>query len=68
MLPLSVLLLVGAWYGCFVLAHHAIRGAKIAGGWFEGVRQGIAVDTDAAHGSPAVPVALARSRDRSSRS
>ena len=45
MLPLSVLLLVGAWYGCFVLAHAALRNAKIAGGWFEGVRQGIAVDT-----------------------
>jgi uncharacterized membrane protein len=46
MLPLSVLILVGAWYGCFFLANHAIRAAKAAGGWYEGVRQGIAVDTE----------------------
>lgn len=45
MLPLSVLVLVGAWYGCFVLANHGIRAAKAASGWYEGVRQGIAVDT-----------------------
>jgi uncharacterized membrane protein len=46
MLPLSVLVLVAAWYGCFFLANHGIRAAKAAGGWFEGVHQGIAVDTD----------------------
>lgn len=46
MLPLSVLILVGAWYGCFFLANHGIRAAKAAGGWYEGVHQGIAVDTD----------------------
>jgi uncharacterized membrane protein len=46
MLPLSVLLLVGAWYGCFFLANHGVRAAKAAGGWFDGVHQGIAVDTD----------------------
>lgn len=45
LLPLSVLMLVGVWYGCFFLAHHEIRAAKTAGGWYEGLRQGIAVDT-----------------------
>lgn len=45
LLPLSVLLLLGAWYGCFFLAHHEIRAAKAAGGWFEGLRQGASVDT-----------------------
>lgn len=45
LLPVSVLLLVGVWYGCFFLAHHEIRGAKAAGGWYEGLHQGIAVDT-----------------------
>lgn len=46
LLPLSVLVLVGAWYGCFFLAHHEIRAAKAAGNWLEGVRQGIVVDTE----------------------
>jgi uncharacterized membrane protein len=45
LLPLSVLALVGLWNGCFVLANHEIRAAKAAGGWYEGVHQGIAVDT-----------------------
>jgi uncharacterized membrane protein len=45
LLPMSVLLLVGAWYGCFFLANHEIRAAKAAGGWYEGLHQGIAVDT-----------------------
>ncbi|HEY3609998.1 MAG TPA: DUF5808 domain-containing protein [Pseudonocardiaceae bacterium] len=45
LLPLTVLLVVGAWYGCFFLAHHEIQAAKAAGGWYEGLRQGIAVDT-----------------------
>lgn len=44
LLPLSVLVLVGVWYGCFFLAHHEIRAAKAAGNWYEGLRQGIAVD------------------------
>ncbi|MCI4660075.1 DUF1648 domain-containing protein [Cryobacterium zhongshanensis] len=45
LLPLSVLALVGLWYGCFYLANQEIRAAKAAGGWFEGRHQGIAVDT-----------------------
>src|SRR6185312_2436572 len=45
LLPLTVLLLVGVWYGCFFLAHHEIQAAKAAGGWYEGLRQGIAADT-----------------------
>jgi uncharacterized membrane protein len=45
LLPLTVLLLVGIWYGCFFLAHHEIQAAKAAGGWYEGLRQGIAADT-----------------------
>ncbi|HEY8319781.1 MAG TPA: DUF1648 domain-containing protein [Amnibacterium sp.] len=55
MLPLSVLVLVGAWYGCFVLAHHGIRAAKAAGGWYEGTRQGIAVDTELRTRPPRFP-------------
>lgn len=45
LLPLSVLVLVAVWYGCFFLANHEIRAAKAAGGWYEGLHQGIAVDT-----------------------
>jgi uncharacterized membrane protein len=45
MLPLSVLALVGLWYWCFFAAHQEIRAAKAAGEWFEGLHQGIAVDT-----------------------
>jgi uncharacterized membrane protein len=45
LLPLSVLVLLGVWYCCFFLANHEVRTAKAAGGWYEGVRQGMAVDT-----------------------
>jgi uncharacterized membrane protein len=45
LLPLSVLVLLGVWYGCFFLANHSIRAAKTAGGWYAGLHQGIAVDT-----------------------
>jgi len=45
LLPLSVLALVGIWYGCFFLAHHEIQAAKAAGAWYEGRHQGISVDT-----------------------
>jgi len=45
LLPLSVLVLVGLWYCWFFLANHEIRAAKAAGDWYEGLRQGIAVDT-----------------------
>jgi uncharacterized membrane protein len=55
MLPLSVLVLVGAWYGCFILAHQGIRGAKAASGWYDGVRQGISVDTDLRTAPPRFP-------------
>jgi uncharacterized membrane protein len=55
LLPLSVLLLVGVWYGCFFLANHEIRAAKAAGGWFEGVRPGIAVDTGLRTDPPRFP-------------
>jgi uncharacterized membrane protein len=55
LLPLSVLMLVGVWYGCFFLANHEIRAAKAAGGWYEGVRQGIAVDTQLRTDPPRFP-------------
>jgi uncharacterized membrane protein len=55
LLPLSVLLLVGAWYGCFFLANHEIRAAKAAGGWYEGMRQGVAVDTGLRTDPPRFP-------------
>jgi uncharacterized membrane protein len=55
LLPLSVLALVGVWYGCFFLAHHEIRAAKAAGGWYEGVHQGIAVDTGLRTDPPRFP-------------
>jgi uncharacterized membrane protein len=45
LLPLTVFLLVGVWYGCFFLAHHEIQAAKAAGRWYEGLRQGMAADT-----------------------
>jgi uncharacterized membrane protein len=54
-LPLTVLVLVGVWYGCFSLAHHEIQAAKAAGGWYEGVRQGIAVDTGLRTDPPRFP-------------
>jgi uncharacterized membrane protein len=55
LLPLSVLVLVGLWYGCFFLANHEIRAAKAAGGWYEGLHQGIAVDTELRTDPPRFP-------------
>lgn len=55
LLPLSVLVLVGFWYGCFFLANHEIRAAKAAGGWYEGLHQGIAVDTGLRTDPPRFP-------------
>lgn len=55
LLPLSVLVVVGLWYGCFWLANHEIRTAKAAGGWYEGLRQGIAVDTGLRTDPPRFP-------------
>ncbi|MGZ4660037.1 MAG: hypothetical protein ACXVYB_02030, partial [Arthrobacter sp.] len=55
LLPLSVLVLVGFWYGCFFLANHEIRAAKAAGGWYEGLHQGIAVDTELRTDPPRFP-------------
>jgi uncharacterized membrane protein len=45
LLPLTVLLLVGVWYGCFFLAHHEVQAAKADGDWYEGLRQAVAADT-----------------------
>jgi uncharacterized membrane protein len=50
-----VLALVGLWYGCFILANHEIRAAKVAGGWYEGLRQGIAADTELRTDPPRFP-------------
>jgi uncharacterized membrane protein len=55
LLPLSVLVLVALWYGCFFLANHEIRAAKAAGGWYEGLHQGIAVDTEMRTDPPRFP-------------
>ncbi|WP_026554473.1 DUF1648 domain-containing protein [Arthrobacter sp. 35W] len=55
LLPLSVLVLNGLWWGCFVLANHEIRAAKAAGGWYEGLHQGIAVDTSLRTDPPRFP-------------
>jgi uncharacterized membrane protein len=55
LLPLSVLMLLGVWYGCFFLANHEIRAAKAAGGWYEGLHQGIAVDTELRTDPPRFP-------------
>lgn len=55
LLPLSVLVLVGVWYGCFFLAHQEIRAAKAAGGWYKGLREGIAVDTGLRTDPPKFP-------------
>ncbi len=46
LLPVSVLVLVGVWFGCFFLAQHEIRAAKAVGGWYQGLHEGIAVDTE----------------------
>lgn len=55
LLPLAVLMLVGVWWGCFFLANHEIRAAKAAGGWYEGLHQGIAVDTGLRTDPPRFP-------------
>ena len=55
LLPLSVLMLLGAFYGCFFLANHKIRAAKAAGGWYRGLHQGIAVDTELRTNPPRFP-------------
>jgi uncharacterized membrane protein len=55
LLPLSVLVVVGVWYGCFFLANHEIRAAKAAGRWYEGLHQGIAVDTELRTDPPRFP-------------
>jgi len=55
LLPLTELLLVGVWYGCFFLAHHEIQAAKAAGGWYEGLHQGIAADTTLRTDPPRFP-------------
>jgi len=55
LLPLTVLALVSVWYGCFFLANHEIRAAKAAGSWYEGLRQGIAVDTELRTDPPRFP-------------
>ncbi|MEO8282132.1 MAG: DUF1648 domain-containing protein [Pseudarthrobacter sp.] len=55
LLPLSVLVLVGLWYGCFFLAHQEIRAAKAGGAWFEGLHQGISVDTGLRTDPPRFP-------------
>jgi uncharacterized membrane protein len=55
LLPLSVLVLDGVWYGCFFLANHEIRAAKAAGGWYKDLHQGIAVDTELRTNPPRFP-------------
>jgi uncharacterized membrane protein len=55
LLPLSVLVLVAVWYSCFFLANHEIRAAKAAGGWYEGLHQGVAVDTGLRTDPPRFP-------------
>jgi uncharacterized membrane protein len=55
LLPLTVVVLVSIWYGCFFLANHEIRTAKAAGDWYEGLRQGIAVDTGLRTDPPPFP-------------
>jgi uncharacterized membrane protein len=55
LLPLSVLVLVGVWYACFFLANQEIRAAKAAGGWYKGLHQGIAVDTELRTNPPRFP-------------
>ncbi|WP_285243155.1 DUF5808 domain-containing protein [Pseudarthrobacter sp. fls2-241-R2A-127] len=55
LLPVSVLLLLGAWYGCFFLANQEIRAAKAAGNWYGGLHQGIAVDTGLRSDPPRFP-------------
>lgn len=55
LLPLSVLAMLGVWYGCFFLARHEIRAAKAAENWYEGLRQRVAVDTGLRTDPPRFP-------------
>lgn len=55
LLPASVLVVVGVWYGCFFLANHELRAAKAEGGWYEGLRQASAVDTGPRTAPPRFP-------------
>jgi uncharacterized membrane protein len=55
LLPLSVFVVVAVWYGCFFLANHEIRAAKAAGGWYEGLHQGTAADTELRTNPPRFP-------------
>ncbi|MFF2244374.1 DUF1648 domain-containing protein [Arthrobacter sp. NPDC058130] len=55
LLPLSVLVLDGVWYGCFFLAHQEIRAAKTAVDWYKGLHQGIAVGTELRTDPPRFP-------------
>lgn len=55
LLPLSVLVLLCVWYGCFFLAHYGIRAAKVAGGWYEGQHEAVAVDTGLRTDPPRFP-------------
>jgi uncharacterized membrane protein len=55
LLPLSMVMVVGVWYGCYFAAHNKIRVAKAAGGWYEGLHQGIAVDTELRTHPPRFP-------------
>lgn len=55
LLPVSVLVLIGVWYWCFFMANQGIRSAKAAGGWYEGVHQGIAIDTGLRTNPPRYP-------------
>lgn len=55
LLPLSVVMVVGAWYRCYFLANNKIRAAKAAGGWYEGLHPGITVDTELRTDPPRFP-------------
>ena len=55
LLPLTVLVLIGVWYGSFFLAHHEIQVAKVEGDWYEGVHQAVAVDTELRTDPPRFP-------------
>jgi uncharacterized membrane protein len=55
LLPMTVLLLIGVWYGCFFSAHHELQAAKAAGGWYEGLRQGVTADTQLRTDPPPFP-------------
>jgi len=55
LLPLPVLMVVGVWFGCYFPANHKIRVAKTAGSWYEGLHEGIAVDTELRTDPPRFP-------------